>query len=344
MAKGITLQELDSSAIVNLVPYLGTTSNNGDAFSITTNIPIDINQKFTIKFNAASSTAPTLKINDGTSHPIKKANGNNAKLYASVYTLFWDGSAFILQGEGGDQVPPGEKIYNVPGTYTFEVPDGISRINARIWGAGGGGGAGHLTTYNVGGGGGAGAYLMLTLPVVPGQKLAVVVGKGGAGGTFNIDFGGTAGGSSSVGSYTAYGGGPGLHGTAMDSGYGGRGGNLYRTGDSSVPINGAPNIGTIATLKYAPYQISGYTGCDGNSGRNSGDIGQGGGSPGDMGLEVSFGVGGPGIYYKGGDGGGCRSGQPGGNGGVGAGGGGGYYGSTNYNGGKGGDGMVIITW
>ncbi|BFH63893.1 hypothetical protein [Paenibacillus azoreducens] len=124
MAKGITLQELDSSAFVNLVPYLGTTSNNGDAFSITTVVPIDVNQKFTIKFNAASSTAPILKINDGTSHPIKKANGNNAKLYASVYTLFWDGSAFILQGEGGGgNAQPGDVLAG----KTFTNDDGEAK-------------------------------------------------------------------------------------------------------------------------------------------------------------------------------------------------------------------------
>ncbi|MBU3146879.1 hypothetical protein [Clostridium sp. CF012] len=43
-----------------------------------------------------------MKINTGTSYAIKKANGNNAKLYASVYTLFWDGTSFTLLGEGGD--------------------------------------------------------------------------------------------------------------------------------------------------------------------------------------------------------------------------------------------------
>lgn len=84
------------------VPHLGTTTNVGDAYSITTTETINANQKFTIKFNAASATTPTLKINTGTAHPIKKANGNAAKLYASVYTLFWDGTNFILLGEGGE--------------------------------------------------------------------------------------------------------------------------------------------------------------------------------------------------------------------------------------------------
>lgn len=84
------------------IPHLGTTTNVGDAYRITTTETIDSNEKFTIKFNAASTTAPTLSINGGTAYAIKKANGGNAKLYASVYTLFWDGINFILLGEGGE--------------------------------------------------------------------------------------------------------------------------------------------------------------------------------------------------------------------------------------------------
>lgn len=100
-----TLQSLVTSNSANnakQVPHLGTTTNSGDAYSITTSEIIDTNEKFTIKFNANSTTTPTLKINSGTAYAIKKANGNNAKLYASVYTLFWDGTSFIQLGEGGD--------------------------------------------------------------------------------------------------------------------------------------------------------------------------------------------------------------------------------------------------
>ncbi|WP_411552301.1 hypothetical protein [Paenibacillus lautus] len=102
MEKGITSQEMDATTASGLVPHLGTTTNSGNSYSVTSNTPISTNQKFTIKFNVASSTAPTLKINDDAALPIKNANGNNSKLFASVYTLFWDGSAFILQGEGGE--------------------------------------------------------------------------------------------------------------------------------------------------------------------------------------------------------------------------------------------------
>lgn len=130
MAKGITLQELDASAIVNLVPHLGTTSNNGDAYSITTDVPINVNQKFTIKFNAASSSAPTLKINNGTAYPIKKPNGNNAKVYASVYSLFWDGTNFILQGEGGGGNAKPEHVL-APHTFTNDDGEAVGTMVDR---------------------------------------------------------------------------------------------------------------------------------------------------------------------------------------------------------------------
>ncbi|UYO04899.1 hypothetical protein [Paenibacillus sp. PSB04] len=125
MAKGITLQELDASAIVNLVPHLGTTSNIGDAYSVTTPVTIGFNQKFTIKFNAASSSAPKLRINNGTEFPIIKPNGNNARIYPSVYSLFWDGTNFILQGEGGgldESFGDGsDGALNTTGNVTFTV-------------------------------------------------------------------------------------------------------------------------------------------------------------------------------------------------------------------------------
>lgn len=135
MAKGITLQELDASALVNLVPHLGTTSNSGDAFSITTSATIGVNQKFTIKFNAASSSAPTLKINNGTVYPIKKANGNNAKIYPSVYSLFWDGSNFTLLGEGGEYGTAGSG--DVRSTKTIGAETGIVQgaLQTRATGA-----------------------------------------------------------------------------------------------------------------------------------------------------------------------------------------------------------------
>ncbi|MGM1048640.1 MAG: hypothetical protein ACQEXX_21210 [Bacillota bacterium] len=123
MAKGITAQEMDAITASGFVPHLGTTTNSSNSYSVTSNTPISTNQKFTIKFNVASSTAPTLKINNDTALPIKKANGNNAKLYASVYTLFRDGSAFILQGEGGEYGTA--QAEHVLSPYTIGTEDGV---------------------------------------------------------------------------------------------------------------------------------------------------------------------------------------------------------------------------
>ncbi|NGM81278.1 hypothetical protein G5B47_02500 [Paenibacillus sp. 7124] len=128
-----SLVEAVNEVHTKATPHLGTTTNSGDSYSITTTESIAANRKFTIKFNAASSTVPTLKINSGTASAIKKANGNNAKLYASVYTLFWDGTNFTLLGEGGEygtagaaDVLAGKTVGTDTGLVTGTIP---SRAN-----------------------------------------------------------------------------------------------------------------------------------------------------------------------------------------------------------------------
>ncbi|MCT2195749.1 hypothetical protein M3G15_11425 [Paenibacillus sp. p3-SID1389] len=88
------------SAIKTVVPYV--TTKNGDTFIIPTNDRLSANQQITVKFNADSTGTPSLQFGSTAAYPIKKANGSAAKFYASVYTLFFDGSAFILSGEGGE--------------------------------------------------------------------------------------------------------------------------------------------------------------------------------------------------------------------------------------------------
>jgi hypothetical protein len=85
------------------VPHIGTTTNVGNAYSITTSITIAANQKFTIKFNAASTGAATLNISSiGSAKGIKKPGGTDATLKVGVYSLFYDGINFQLLGEGGE--------------------------------------------------------------------------------------------------------------------------------------------------------------------------------------------------------------------------------------------------
>ncbi|OAB48452.1 hypothetical protein [Paenibacillus antarcticus] len=87
------------------IPHLGTTTNAGNVYSITTAEVIATNQKFTTKINAASTGAATLKVSSiasGAAKSIQKVGGTSATLKIGVYTLFWDGTSFQLLGEGGE--------------------------------------------------------------------------------------------------------------------------------------------------------------------------------------------------------------------------------------------------
>lgn len=59
-------------------------------------------QRVVIKVNVASTGAPTLNPDGLGAKSVLKASGNAASFKANgVYTLVYDGTAFILQGEGG---------------------------------------------------------------------------------------------------------------------------------------------------------------------------------------------------------------------------------------------------
>ena len=77
--------------------------------------------------------------------------------------------------------------YDMPGTYTYTVPAGVTELVVECWGAGGGGSAaiGMKETggRGAGAGGGGGAHAHSVISVSPGQVLTLVVGAGGAGGT-----------------------------------------------------------------------------------------------------------------------------------------------------------------
>lgn len=87
----------------------GTTTNSGNAYSVTVNptpVALVAGLRITVKINAANTGAATINVNGLGAKSILKANGNavtSGSLKAnSVYTLVYNGSAFILQGEGGE--------------------------------------------------------------------------------------------------------------------------------------------------------------------------------------------------------------------------------------------------
>lgn len=91
--------------------------------------------------------------------------------------------------------PFGCATYGTPGTYSFTVPSGITKISVVCVGAGGGGiNADTCCSYS--GNGGAALSYTNCIPVTPAETLTVVVGAGGL--PCDPSPGGLAGGPSSV--------------------------------------------------------------------------------------------------------------------------------------------------
>lgn len=68
--------------------------------------------------------------------------------------------------------------YNATGSVqSFTVPAGVTSLNVKVWGAGGGGGWYSSDTYSWSGG--AGGFSNGTISVTPGETLQIVVGVGG---------------------------------------------------------------------------------------------------------------------------------------------------------------------
>ena len=152
-----------------------------------------------------------------------------------------DAESALLTNSGG----AGSQTFTADGT--FIVPAGVTALDVKIWGAGGGaGGMGYNT--EAGGGGGGGGYTMLaTLVVTPGEEITVTVGAGGAGGYNTGD--GVAGGDSSFGAYgSAGGGGGGIHG--YGSGAGGGPGGAGGAGDTE---NGEDGEGLSISGSHSMY-------------------------------------------------------------------------------------------
>lgn len=210
--------------------------------------------------------------------------------------------------------------FSTPGTHTFTVPEGVTIISVKAWGAGGGG----IKDYYRAGGGGAFAGIN-TIEVTPGATYTVTVGKGADRGT------GNNGGDSSFGNLVIAKGGKG----GISGGAGGLASESYT----------APSVGSSAK----------WSGGNGGSSIHSNNGGAGGGGAagtlgdgfvGQNSNKNDAGSGGNGGALGGGNGGAGE-----GKNGVAAvsgkspGGGGGEKGWNTVNSsGGGGNGLVVVSW
>ena len=250
--------------------------------------------------------------------------------------------------------------FTTVGASTFTVNSG-GMIEVLVVAGGGSGGMRHA------GGGGAGGLIFTTLQMSPGAY-TVTVGDGGA----SVPTGGTNGpgnsGANSVfGSLTAIGGG---YGSQVSGGAGGSGGGIMNN-DTPVGAGTAGQGNNGAFGSTGPF--TGENSFGGGGGGGAGAVGTASTSvtpvqAGAGGIGLQYSISGTATYYAGGGGGGTATtggsiGGAGGVGGGGAGGGsnstvgfagtigtgggggaGGFNGGTNYASGKGGSGIIIISY
>lgn len=271
------------------------------------------------------------------------------------------GSAIVLTANNADQAIPqgyyggslsdgkvaavnpsaGSTSYTTAGTYTWNVPAGVTRVLVGITGGGGGGG-GSGTSGGYGGGGG-GAFTSAWVAVPAGGTVTVVVGSGGSHGLGMSSGGptaGTNGTASSFGSISANGGTGGTLGSSLGGGTsngtglpyfysaaGGGAGGGYGQGAGGGGGGGAGKGGPGGTGGTGGASTPGAAGTAGPTGGAAiipGGAGGAGGAGGQGGSTTT--VGGNGN-------------APGGGGGSGGGGAGGFK-----NGGDGAPGAVYIQW
>lgn len=187
---------------------------------------------------AANNTGPTtINVNELGALPVLRSDGGAVEIgdltVGQIVSLVCTGAAWQVVGLKSSQMPPRrQQIYNAAGTYSFVVPDGVTKIFGRVCAGGGGaGGIGKLADGNgaPGGAGGAGGYAEGWIDVTPGQVIPIVVGAGGVGGAVSANTpgargtDGARGGASSIGPFMSATGGE--QGYAVMQYAGGGGGN-----------------------------------------------------------------------------------------------------------------------
>lgn len=251
-----------------------------------------------------------------------------------------------------DEVDYQANVYTRTGTtWSLSIPDGVEEVEYLVV-AGGGSGGNYATTG--GGGGGAGGLLSGKIAVSGGAAFSITVGAGGA-----------AGGNNGMDSILL------LNGSALATAVGGGCGGKGRGGNGAKGGSGGGSGGMTGTGAGACESGQGNKG--GQSGTTGGSGGGGAGEEGDPSTDANGANGGAGVessisgeplWFAAGGGGGCyvngsTTGGEGGSGiggnggtrtdrigtagvdGTGSGGGGGSM-SNDIQGGKGGDGVVIL--
>ena len=203
-------------------------------------------------------------------------------------------------------------------TTTWTVPAGVTNVKVTVIGGGGAGGGGTTTgSTQIGAGGGAGGCAIESVAVTPGDSITITVGNGGTGGTGT----GGSGTSSSFGAFCSATGGTG-------------GGRFAPNAGISTTSGGAGGSGSGGDINIQPYGTFAFMiSFDATASTITSTSGPGANSA------LGLGFGGLARYTNNQNGAAAR--------GFGAGGGGAWAvlgGGSNYNGGNGAGGVVIVEY
>ncbi|WP_277473292.1 MULTISPECIES: pyocin knob domain-containing protein, partial [unclassified Paenibacillus] len=134
----LAIAAIPDSVLQGTLAYAVTTGTYATLAASLTPAPASLTAglRLTIKTHVASPGPATLNVNGLGAKSIKKPNGNNAALaLGGVYTLVYDGTNFILQGEGGEYGTAGAA--QVLSGYTVGSEDGLINGSMANNGAGG---------------------------------------------------------------------------------------------------------------------------------------------------------------------------------------------------------------
>ena len=286
----------------------------------------------------------------------------NAGNFGQMNFAYWQSPVSGVVASGGTATSGNgynQWSFTTTGSSTFTVSTGGTVYYAIVAGGGGGG-------WGFGGGAGGGGVVVGQTTLTAGTY-TIVVGTGGAGGTSSNGYAGLNGSNSTAFGFTAVGGGGGgsnyTSGSIHNGLFGGSGGGAASDGSNvdsyGVGVAGQGWSGGSNGTSSSPYPAGGGGGAGGIGITGSGSTSGNGGT----GLGVYLPVSASTVYYGGGGGGSGNSfGSSAGSGGTGGGGtggttgaggagsantgggggGGGYNSGTNYAGGNGGSGIVVI--
>ncbi len=156
----------------NYIYFVNATNTNGNS-NVTEERSITI---------ITDTTAPNIVIDspiNGTTYISYSVDLNwsvNENISWCAYSL--DGATNDTSITTGGSGETNTLVYNATGSeQNFTVPAGVTSIDVKVWGAGGGGGWYSSDTYSWSGG--AGGFSNGTITVTPGETLKIIVGAGG---------------------------------------------------------------------------------------------------------------------------------------------------------------------